>query len=338
MKNIFKRYCQNPILSPEANNPWEALTVCNPAAWYENNTFYLLYRGAGNDNEHKIQIGLATSRDGYHFIRHEKNPVLQPTLDNFDEGCCEDPRIVKYGDTFYLTYAFRPFAPGRYWENGHALKSGWEADEFAPNGLKWNITNTGLAVSKDLIHFRKLGRITPYNIDNRDVILFPRKIEDKYVRLERPMDYVGPSYGCDSPSIWINFSDNLMEWPKPTLLAIGEEDWEKKKLGGSTPPLETPYGWLVFYHGVSNVDSLYRVGVILLDLKQPTKIISRSKDFLMEPEMTYETEGFYSGCVFPTGIILKNDTIFMYYGGADRFVNLATASLSELLNNLIKSN
>jgi predicted GH43/DUF377 family glycosyl hydrolase len=332
---IFRRFPENPILKPDPDRPWESLSVCNPAAWYENNMFYLLYRAAGNDDEHRIRIGLALSYDGYHFIRYPKNPVLEPADGNFDEGCCEDPRIVKYGNTFYLTYAFRPFAPGRYWEPGHKLVPRMELDDFAPNGLRWNLTNTGLAVSKDLFEFKKLGRITPYDVDNRDVILFPRPINGKYVRLERPLEWVGPEYGCEIPSLWINFSDNLMDWPRPLLLATGVEPWEKKKIGGSTPPLETPEGWLIIYHGVSTVDGCYRVGAMLLDLNDPTKIIARTKKFLMEPEYYYETEGFYNGCIFPTGIVLREDTLFMYYGGADRYVNLATASLSELLRHLL---
>ena len=92
---LFKKYEHNPILKPEKANGWESLAVCNPAAWYENGTFYLLYRGAGDDEGHKIQIGLATSQDGFRFERYPNNPVLTPTENNYDEGCCEDPRIVK---------------------------------------------------------------------------------------------------------------------------------------------------------------------------------------------------------------------------------------------------
>lgn len=331
---IFKRYEHNPILKPNPNYPWEALSVCNPAVWYENNTFYLLYRGAGHDTEHVIQIGLATSKDGFHFTRYQHNPVLKPTLDNYDEGCCEDPRIVKFGDFFYITYAYRPFHPGRYWEPNHYLKPKYDLDDFAPSGLRWNITNTALALTKDFINFKKLGRITDFNIDNRDVILFPRKINNQFVRLERPVEWVGVEYGCKAPSIWINFSPNLMEWPKAKLLVYPLEPWEDKKMGGSTPPLETEDGWLVLYHGVSSKDNQYRLGALLLDLDDPTKIISRTTNYLMEPVMPYETEGFYNGCIFPTGNVIIDDTLYLYYGGADKFVNVATCSVRKLLNYL----
>lgn len=333
---LFKRYENNPILKPVNENAWESLSVCNPAAWYENNTFYLLYRGAGNDCGHKIQIGLATSTDGFHFTRYPGNPVLTPTEGNFDEGCCEDPRVVKMGDLYLITYAYRAFQPGRYWENKPFIKPDYPLEDYLPNGLKWNITNTGLAITKDFINYKKLGRITDYNVDNRDVILFPRKIQGKFYRLERPMEWVGKEYGCDVPSIWINASDNLMEWPRPQLLATPVEPWEKKKMGGSTPPLETKEGWLIIYHGVSETDGQYRVGLMLLALDDPTKIIARSKDYVMEPRLPYETEGFYNGCVFPTGNVIVGDTLYMYYGGADRFVNVATASVSAILEFLLK--
>ena len=118
------------------------------------------------------------------------------------------------------------------------------------------------------------------------------------------------------PSIWINFSDNVMEWPKATLLATGEEEWEMKKLGGSTPPLETKDGWLVIYHGVSNNDGQYRVGAMLLDLEDPRIILARTKDYLMEPMMPYETEGFYNGCVFPTGNVIVGRYYFPLLWGS----------------------
>ena len=330
----FDKYPNNPIIKPLKGHYFEDLVVCNPAAWLEGDTFYMIYRSAGDDKEHYIYLNLATSKDGFNFTRYENNPVLSPTPDNYDSGCCEDPRIVKIGKVYYLTYAYRPFPPGRYWEKDKYIARSVEMDEECPNGLKWNLSNTALAISNDLIHFKKLGRITDYNSDNRDVILFPKKINGKFVRLERPVEMVGEEFGTPVPSIWINYSDNLMEWPKPKLLMKPAYEWEMAKMGGSTPPLETKDGWLVLYHGVSPVDSGYRVGAALLDLNNPEIILGRTKDFLMEPEFPYETEGFYNGCVFPTGNVIKDDTLYVYYGGADRFVNVATCSLSKLLQHL----
>lgn len=322
---------ENPIIKPNEKNDWESLAVCNPGAWYEDGVFYLLYRAAGHDETHIINLGLATSKDGVNFERYSDKPVLLPSIDNFDSGCVEDPRIVKFDDMFYVTYAYRPFPPGQYWLKKN-YDHGWNHGDHFPKGLLYNTTNTGLAISRDLKHFKKLGRITKHSIDNRDVILFPEKINGKYVMLHRPVEWVGPKYGCDTPSIWLAYSDDLMEWHDDYLLAKSEFDWEMKKMGGSTPPLKTKDGWLVLYHGVSPKDDQYRVGVMLLDLEDPKKIIARSSSFIMEPEHDYETDGFYTGCVFPTGNVIKDDTLYVYYGGADRYVCQATCQVAELLD------
>lgn len=330
----LKKYEGNPILRPNMENKWEDLAVCNPAAWYEDGQFYLLYRAAGDDLEHYIYLGLATSVDGFNFERTSSQPVLSPTVNSYDAGCVEDPRIVKFDDEFYITYAYRPFPPGRYWEFSADQVKSYEVGEHAPLCLKNNIANTGLAVTKDFKDFKKLGRITKTNLDNRDVILFPERINGKYVLLHRPKEWIGEAYGCEYPSMWISFSDDLMEWNDGELLAKGIENWEKK-IGGSTPPLKTDKGWLTLYHGVDD-KGIYRVGAMLLDLQDPRKIIARTKDFIMEPEYDYETIGFYNGCVFPTGNVIVEDTLYIYYGGADKYCCVATCSVTELLDYILE--
>ena len=115
----LQRYADNPILSANPDNDWESLCVCNPAVWYEDGMFTMLYRAAGGDEAHRIHLGLATSADGFHFERQDSRPVLSPTPGNYDGGCVEDPRVVKLNGTFYVTYACRPYPPGRYWEFPH---------------------------------------------------------------------------------------------------------------------------------------------------------------------------------------------------------------------------
>lgn len=325
----------NPILKPNPQNDWESLCVLNPGVYYEerDKLFYMLYRAAGHDKTHFIHLGLAISRDGAHFERVYDFPVLSPDVNGADGGCVEDPRIVKFGDTYYITYASRTYPPGQYWLPNH--KSIGNRPEFGPFFAKHNNTVTHLAMTKDFFSFKKLGRITDSRIDDRDVILFPEKINGKFVRLSRPMEYVGEQYGCEVPSIWISFSDDLMEWDNVQLLMTKEEWWEDKKIGGSTPPIKTDVGWFHLYHGVSTKDNAYRVGAVLLNLNDPTKIIARTKDFLMEPEYDYETQGYYNGCVFPTANCVVNDTLYVYYGAADKYVCLATCKFSELLDYLI---
>ena len=114
----------------------------------------------------------------------------------------------------------------------------------------------------------------------------------------------------------------------------GETSWEDKKIGAGTPPIKTKDGWLVLYHGVSKKDDAYRVGAILLDLNNPYKIIARTKDFLMEPEEEYETNGYYNGCVFPTAVVPHEGSLYIYYGAGDKVICLATVNEEELLKYL----
>ncbi len=335
---LFKliKHPKNPILKPTGKNKWENLAVCNPGAWYEKGTFYLLYRAAGDDEDHIIRFGLATSNDGVNFKRTSNQPAFAPSIDGPDMGGVEDARIVKFDNDFYVTYAYRPFAPGRYWTFKHDVVRLPEAGENAPLVFKNNIANSGLAITKDFKTWRRLGRITETNLDNRDVILFPEKINGKFVLLHRPKEWIGEEYGCEYPSIWITYSNDLLIWNKPsTLLLAGRSGTWEEKIGGSTPPLKTKDGWLLIYHGVEKGgQGYYRVGVALLDLNDPSKIIARDRNWIMEPEHDYEVEGFYKGCVFPTGNVIVEDTLFIYYGAADKYVGLATCSVSELLNHL----
>lgn len=335
----LKKYEGNPILSPNEENEWESLVTCNPGVIYDNGVFYMLYRAAGKDENHVIRLGLATSKDGFNFQRMSEEPVFSPYENNFDAGCVEDPRIVKMDDEFYITYAYRPFPPGQYWKFDHDIVNTSECGVHAPLFLSKNLGNTALAVTKDFIHYKRLGRITSPVLDDRDVILFPEKINGNYVLLHRPKEYIGEKYGVKYPSIWMKFSDDLLNWEdkESHLLLTGIEGTWEEKIGGSTPPLKTDKGWLMIYHGVENGGlGYYRVGALLLDLENPLKIISKSPDFILEPEFDYEIEGFYRGCVFPTGNVIVDGTLYVYYGGADKYVGVATCNVDELINTFIE--
>jgi predicted GH43/DUF377 family glycosyl hydrolase len=296
----------------------------------------MLYRAAGDDEQHYIRMGLAESTDGVNFKRNSAKPAFGPSTDGPDQGGVEDPRIVKLGDEFYVTYAFRPHYPGQYWKFEHDVILLPEVGPYAPKVLKDNIANSGLAVTKDFKNWRRLGRVTETNLDDRDVILFPEKVNGKYVMLHRPKQWVGKQYGTDEPAIWIRFSDDLMVWNEPSkLLIVGRINSWEEKVGGSAPPVKTEDGWLILYHGVEHGgQGYYRVGAALLDLEDPTKVIARSSDFIMEPEFDYEMEGFYKGCVFPTGNVIVGDTLYVYYGAADKYIGLATCKVYELIDYL----
>ena len=134
------------------------------------------------------------------------------------------------------------------------------------------------------------------------------------------------------PSIWLKFSDDLLAWedkPSHLLIAGREGTWEEK-IGGSTPPILTEAGWLTLYHGVADGGTAeYRVGALLLDRENPLRVLARTPEPILEPEFFYETEGFYSHCVFPTGNVVVDGVLYVYYGGADKYVGVATCRLGR---------
>lgn len=329
----------NPCLSPNPDNYWEELVVCNPGVWYEDGTFHMLYRAAGDDEAHTIRFGHAISKDGFNFERTSDDFSFGPSTDGMDQGGVEDARIVKFGDYFYVTYAFRPDHPGQYWKFGHDEIITKDYGQDAPKHLRENIANSALAITKDFKEWRRLGRITSADLDDRDVILFPEKINGKYWMMHRPKQWIGEQYGPKRPAVWIRSSEDMLVWEDDSQVLLEGIDgtWEEK-VGGSTPPLRTDRGWLVIYHGVENGgQGYYRVGAVMLDLEDPTKIIARTKDFIMEPEFDYEIEGYYKGCVFPTGNVILDDTLYVYYGGADKYVGVATANVNELIDHIMEN-
>ena len=199
------------------------------------------------------------------------------------------------------------------------------------------ITQSGIAVSEDGIHFKQLCYTTPPEIDDRDNALFPERINGKYALLRRPMQYVGEKYGTDLPGIWISYSDDLLTWSEPRLVAVAENfAWEGTKIGGAATPLKTSEGWLVLYHGVDK-NSIYRVGALMLDLNEPTRVIARTRRFIMEPKEYYERFGLViPNVVFPTANVVKDGIVYIYYGCCDTAIGLATVPLDELVAHTMK--
>jgi predicted GH43/DUF377 family glycosyl hydrolase len=247
----------------------------------------------------------------------------------------EDPRIVKFSEWYYVTYASRPFPPGMYWLPPEQRQYNPPA---CPPDFPWilraNQTSTGLALTKDFHTWIRAGRMTNPLTDDRDVILFPEKIGGKFVLMHRPMTWVGPQYGTEYPAMWISTSDDMLSWGNIQLLAKAEFEWENQKIGGNTPPIKTENGWLTIYHAVGK-EGHYRLGAILLDLEEPSHIRYRGRDWILQPEQTYELEGYYPGVCFPCGKVVIDGTLFVYYGGADKYIGLATCPLAELLEYLL---
>ena len=154
--------------------------------------------------------------------------------------------------------------------------------------------------------------------------------------LRRPMKWYGEEYGCTGPAMWLSYSDDLSEWSKPELIAGPENDWEGGKIGAAAPPLRTEAGWLTLFHGVDELD-VYRVGVMLLDIDAPTKVIARDPQFIMEPETYCEKVGLIiPNTIFPTGNVVKDDTMYIYYGCTDTCISAATVPVPEIIDHVMQ--
>lgn len=307
-----KRFPGNPIISPIADHPWESKATFNTAALYLDNKVHLVYRAMSEDNT--SVLGYATTTDGTHIDYRHSQPIYKPREEfeqkltqNGNSGC-EDPRLTKIGDTIYMCYtAYDGRNAPRV-----ALTSISVKDFLAQ---KWNFARPVL--------------ITPPYIDGKNACIFPEKIEQQryYFILHRIgteiVSAFSPTLDFDGHT-WIE--EYRWIFPRPGM-------WDSKKIGIVAPPIKTESGWVLFYHGVSE-DSVYRLGAILLDLHDPTKVICRSNDPIMEPETPYELEGIVDNVVFSCGVVLLNDQFYLYYGGGDRVIGVATIDKNQLLKNL----
>lgn len=334
---LFERHPANPIIRP-GRLPWRSCVTFNPGVILDRDGSFLLYeRAAGQLRPFHCYIGALRSRDGVRFEHLSDSPVLTPEMAGSVHGSVQDPRVVRIDDLFYMTYAYRPYA----WNSNptgvgvpHSTQA--EYPGFDGDPLK-NQTRTGIAVSRDGLAWTHHAWATPPDLDDRDVILFPEKIDGRFAILRRPLQFVGPRYGTDHPSIWLSYSTDLRAWSEPTLIARPQFAWEDNRIGASTPPIRTRRGWLVFYHGVENQDRsvqrvCYRLGALLLDERDPSRVIGRTREFIMAPREYYEQFGLYiPNVIFPTGAVVKEGILHLYYGVCDTAIALATAPLEEVL-------
>jgi predicted GH43/DUF377 family glycosyl hydrolase len=307
------------VLAPRKDSWWESRAVFNPAAYKDGEgTVHLLYRAIGDDNGAYVsRLGHATSKNGVDFERMSDKPVLAPHKDYpYDQGAIEDPRITEIEGKIYITYV----AVG------------------VPALTPGKLCPSALASTKDFMVFERYGIITPLDdIDDRDTVLFPKRIHGDYVMLHRPQqilngDYRGWKTGEPS-AIWMAFSKDLKKWGMGRPIMKPEKNWEAKKIGAGPPPIETPDGWLLLYHGVDK-DHVYRAGAALLDLKNPTRVIARLSQPILEPKEKYEAAGDVPNVVFPEGAVVLDERLYVYYGGGDKVCAVATVPLANLLDAL----
>ncbi len=310
-KHELVRFSGNPILEPRAEFSWEAKAVFNPAAIYENGRIHIVYRAMSEDNT--SVFGYASSHDGVHIDERLPDPIYTPR-EPFEEkrvpggnSGCEDPRITRVGDVLYMYYtAYNSTEPPR------VAVTSIKLDDFLAH--RWN--------------WERPAVISIPNYDDKDACLLPKKFGDKYVIFHR----IGANICVDAVPDF-RFTEN--HWLEGmTLFGPREDKWDNVKIGIAAPPIETKDGWLLFYHGVSQPGNIYKLGAALLDLQNPLEVIARSEYPLLTPEMKYEREGQVPNVVFPCGAVVVAGTVFVYYGGADSVVGVATADLEGLLETL----
>ncbi len=247
------------------------------------------------------------NRDGFEIRRINQKPVFTGLPNDGNLGV-EDPRIVKIGSKYLMTYI----------------------SVSTDNGV-----STSLAISKDLKTWHRKGII--FREQNKDVVLFPEKINGGYVALHRPEGF----FKFNRPSIWISYSKDLIYWGKDkSIVHPREKGWDNLKIGVGPPPIKTRRGWLVIYHGIgSNYGKrIYRVGSFLLDKGNPEKVLARTprtKAFI-EPIQSYEKKGYLGSVVFPTGVVLdlnKKD-LLIYSGGADSVISVKKIPIKDFLNHM----
>lgn len=334
------------ILSP-TERAFENTGVLNPGVYQEGNIVHFLYRAVQNGN--LSTVGYARTEGPLKIIERIESPIIIQDFDYEKQGV-EDPRIVKIEDTYYITYT-------------------------AYDGIN---AMGALATSKDLIHFKKHGIITPQinyqeyeshvNLCNanklnpkyheyfnlfeqigikndetrllrdKDVVLFPRKINGQFVLLHR----IWPGIQIVKFNNWeelnLSFWENYLQNLTNHILLDPKDPYEMSYIGAGAPPIETPYGWLLIYHGVheTTTGKIYHAKAALLHLEKPEIEISRLPYPLFSPTKQWEMEGEVNDIVFPTGHALFGEDLYIYYGAADKHIAVAKMNINELLLELRK--
>lgn len=308
----FQRLTEGAILTPQKEKAWEKKAVFNPAAIDIDGTVSILYRAMSEDNT--SVIGYAESKNGKDLTFVADEPIYTPRewferkgVPNGNSGC-EDPRLTRIGNTIYMYYT-------------------------AYNGINSPaVAQTSISVSdfkKKIWKWKKPVLVTKDGVDDKDGCLHPEKVGGQYFLFHRVNNLICGDFGKTPEFKERNDFKNI------SILGPREGMWDSVKVGVSVHPIKTKKGWLLLYHGVSH-RSRYRIGAALLDLKDPRVVLSRSTDPIFEPREAYEIEGQVGYVVFPCGAVVRGDTIYMYYGGADSVVDVASLSLKKLLDTLTK--
>ncbi len=327
----MKKSRKNPIVEPRGGNKWDCDAAFNPTAMRKKDKTYVLYRAMGKD---PISVlGCAETSDGTHVDNIYEEPVYIPRskfegakqpidpasavkyMSGGGCGGCEDARIIEIEGRYYLTYvAYDGANPPRV-----ALSS-ISVEDFH-NGKYDNWTEPVL--------------ISRPGVVDKNACILPEKINGKYVIYHRIypnilVDYVDSLDQFDGETVFLQ--NEYVIPPRPLM-------WDSKKIGVGPSPIKTKHGWLAIYQAVGRQDpGRYKIGAMLLDLEDPTKVICRSNEPIVEPVEWYENNGHKAGVVYPCGATVHDGNLFVYYGGADKFTCVATRKIDDFLEQLLSSN
>ena len=322
----LKRSKENPIIEPALHKHWESRATFNPTAFFHDGKVHIIYRAIG-DSDHSV-LGHATSKNGFtisersatpvynHFLAKHENKFL-PSISYLSgggtAGGCEDPRLTLIDDKVYMIYtAFDG------WGSVRMALTSISLDDFVSN--RW--------------HWKKPVLISPPGEIHKNWVLFPEKIGDRYAILH-----------SFAPKILVEYFDSLDELDGKKFIKSNNtrpvdpsRTWDSWFRGVGPSPIKTKYGWLIIYQAMDyrNPDK-YKLGAMILDIKDPTKILYRSNQPILEPDKWYENEGYKRGVVYSCGAIVKQGQLFVYYGGADKVSCVATSDLEKFLKELINS-
>jgi len=301
-ETLFHRYENNPILKA-ADWPYPVHTVFNPGATrLVDGTTLLLCRA--EDRRGHSHLCAARSPNGLDSWVIDPSPTLSPNPDEYPEELwgIEDPRITYVAELQKYAVAYTAFSKGG--------------------------PGVALALTGDFRSFERYGLIM--QPDDKDAALLPRRVNGNFALIHRPVSDTGAH-------IWVSYSPDLRNWGAHKIMLAARRGawWDANKVGLSPPPIETPEGWLMIYHGVrmSAGGCLYRLGLALFKLEEPDICVARGDSWVFGPEASYECQGDVPNAVFPCGLTMGNDgdTIYLYYGAADSSIAVATGSIRELL-------
>lgn len=296
---IVQRHKKNPILTRD-DVPYPVGTVHNAGVVRHGGHYVMLFR-SHTPNGRSI-IGKAESKDGFAF-KVDPEPFLVPAtagaFADYEAFGVEDLRITPIEGEYLLTYS-----------------------AYSRHGVR-----NALARTKDFKSVERVALIT--QADLRNVVIFPEKIDGRYVRLDRPHSEITPW------SIWISYSPDLVHWGDSRMLIKPVPyHWDEMKVGPGAPPFRTPDGWLSIYHGIfqTMAGAVYRLGVALHDLDDPAKVLGVADRWILQPEDPWEVTGYVPNVVFTCGAVPEDDgTVKIYWGGADTVMCAGTAVVDELV-------